>query len=290
MEHAETAETVQILGHLKALEAKNAGRDFYAELNSRKKSELDFHNACRDKSGNANLPQDTYELLHGNKKYYATVELSRRYVIEWLEKNVPGKVFLDYACGNGQQAIRAAQFGSRLSIGLDISDVSVRNARVAANDAGVGERCFFLQGDCENTGLPNESVDVILCSGMLHHLDLSYAFPELRRILKKGGVILAVEALDYNPAIKLYRNMTPSMRTDWEKNHILSFKDIRFAKRFFDLGKIHFWHLFSILGAGFRSRPLQSFLDKLDLLLLKIPCIRLLAWQFTFELHKKKEI
>ena len=37
------------------------------------------------------------------------------------------------------------------------------------------------QGDCENTGLPNTCVDVILCCGMLHHLDLSYAFPEIRR-------------------------------------------------------------------------------------------------------------
>ena len=46
-----------------------------------------------------------------------------------------------------------------------------------------------------------------MCCGMLHHLDLSYAFPELRRILSLEGKILAIEALDYNPIIKLYRNI-----------------------------------------------------------------------------------
>lgn len=50
-------------------------------------------------------------------------------------------------------------------------------------------------------------------------------FDVLRRILKPNGVILAVEALDYNPMIKLYRIMTPEMRTEWEKAHILSYKD-----------------------------------------------------------------
>jgi len=74
-----------------------------------------------------------------------------------------------------------------------------------------------------------------MCAGMLHHVELSYAFPELRRVLKPGGRILAAEALNYNPAIKLYRNLTPSLRTAWEKDHILSLKDVRFAQRFFQL-------------------------------------------------------
>jgi len=69
---------------------------------------------------------------------------------------------------------------------------------------------------------------------MLHHLDSSYIFPELRRILVPGGRILAIESLDYNPFTKLYRHTTPSMRTDWEKNHVLSLFDVAFAKQFYD--------------------------------------------------------
>ncbi len=34
-----------------------------------------------------------------------------------------------------------------------------------------------------------------------------------------GERILCIEALDYNPTIKLYRMCTPDMRTKWEKAH-----------------------------------------------------------------------
>ena len=146
-------------------------------------------------------------------------------------------------------------------------------------------RCACLRGDLRVCVGALACIDVCICSGMLHHLDLSYAFPELRRILKKGGKILAIEALDYNPLIKLYRNLTPQMRTDWEKAHILSYKDINFAKRFFDVRDVRHWHLFSIAGVYFPvALPFFRFLDSF---FLKLPVIKLMSWMFTFELHKK---
>lgn len=264
-----------------------------AQLSERKRKELEFHNLHRDPKTVETVAKDTYELMYGNKKYYSTVQLSRQYIHDWLAKHVPGKVFLDYACGNGEMTRTAARLGTKLAIGLDISDVSVANGQRAAREEGL-DNCLFVQGDCEKTGLPDESVDVILCSGMLHHLDLSYAFPELRRILKKGGVILALEALDYNPLIKIYRNLTPAMRTDWEKNHILSMKDLEFAERFFRVEEVRFWHLSSVAAAYIRSnasvqRRLLAVLDKVDSFLLRLPLIKLMSWQFTFELHRPVE-
>ena len=136
--------------------------------------------------------------------------------------------------------------------------------------------------------LPDNSIDVILCAGMLHHLDLSYAFPELRRILKPGGKILAVEALDYNPFIKAYRFLTPGMRTEWEKHHILSIKDVKFASRFFKVKSIKFWHITSFCAAFLgNSKPILTLFNFLDSLLTKIPLIKLLSWQFTFVLEKE---
>jgi ubiquinone/menaquinone biosynthesis C-methylase UbiE len=187
--------------------------------------------------------------------------------------------------GNGENAIRAAQNGAILSIGIDISSVSVRNAQGAAEQRGL-KNCLFIQADCENTQLPDNSIDVIICSGMLHHMDLSYAFPEMRRILKPGGMILAVEALDYNPLIKLYRRLTPQMRTEWEKNHILSMRDVRFAKRFYEVKSVHYWHIMTILAPKISLRLLPSF-EIIDKILTKIPGIRLMCWIFTFELIKK---
>ena len=120
---------------------------------------------------------------------------------------------------------------------------------------------------------------------MLHHLDLSYAFPELRRIMKPGGKLLAVEALDYNPAIKLYRQLTPDMRTEWEKAHILSLNDITFASRFFKVKEIKYWHVTEFIGA--KLTFLYPLLKNIDPILEKIPFLKRMAWIFTFQLIKE---
>ncbi len=278
---------------LETLDEKSKVTNWSLTLNDRKIKELEHHNLQRETKAKPDLPSDIYELLHGNKKFYSTVKVSDDYLDQWMRKNVPGKVVLDYACGNGGQAIRSAKYGAAFAIGQDLSDVSIENARKTAAREGLETRTAFLQADCENTGLPDACVDVIFCTGVLHHLDLSYVFPELRRLLKKNGKILAVEALDYNPGIKLYRKMTPSMRTDWEKKHILSLKDLRFASHFFDVKNVRYWHLLSIGAVFFRKNNFLfehtlKFFNWIDSWLLKIPLINLMSWQFTFELHKKE--
>ena len=263
--------------------------EWLGSLDSRKRTELEFHDRDRDRQKIQDLKdhdQDTYERFYGNKKYYTATQDSKDYVDNWIAKHAPGKVFLDYACGNGDGAIKAAKAGAALAIGIDISSISVANAADDARTAGVSANSQFVQADAENTKLPDSSVDYILCRGMLHHLDLSYCFPELRRILAPGGKILAVEALDYNPLIKLYRKMTPAMRTEWETAHILSHKDLRFARNFFDMGETKYWHMTSI--AGPHMKPLMPLLNSVDRLLTSIPLVRLMAWIFTFELKSKK--
>ena len=256
-------------------------------LVARKIKELEFHDRDRNsnfvKSSEAN---DTYEKFYGNRKYYNITQRSKSYVNNWIKTKSKDKIFLDYACGNGSNAILAAESGALLSLGLDISSLSIKNAKAISGKKNLNNIRFF-QADAENTLLPNDSIDVIICSGMLHHLDLSYAFYELRRILKPGGVILAVEALDYNPAIKIYRLLTPSMRTDWEKAHILSLKDIRFAKRFFKIGEIRYWHVIGYLAGKFPF--LNKIFEITDKILEKIPFLNLLSWMFTFELIKTKD-
>lgn len=262
-------------------------QDWIGSLTGRKRSELEFHDKNRDREQAARIDQDTYERFYGNKKYYSATADSKAYVDRWIADHAAGKVFLDYACGDGFNAIKAAKAGASLAVGIDISPVSIENARRDAAAAGVAKNTYFVQADAEDTRLPDDSVDVVICSGMLHHLDLSYAFPELRRVLTPGGKILAVEALDYNPAIKLYRLITPEMRTEWEKSHILSLKDITFAKRFFEIGEVRYWHITGILSP--HIEPLAPALRKIDTILTKIPLVQLMAWMFTFELIKRRE-
>lgn len=248
---------------------------FFNNLSERKKEEMEFHDDDRKDDS----------LTHNQYFYGDVTKKSLEYVDNWFKSNISGKVFLDYACGNGDNAIIAAQNGAALSIGMDISPVSIENCKKKSEKLGLNNIIFFV-GDCENTKLPDNCIDIIMCCGMLHHLDLSYAFYELRRILSKDGKILAQEALDYNPIIKLYRNITTSARTAYEKDNILSLKDIKFAKRFFNVNNIKYWHLFSIFGRYFKF--LLPLLNILDAVFLKIPFVKLMAWQFTFELSHNK--
>lgn len=256
------------------------------KLEPRKLAELEFHNRHRDAGVEAanSSSSDTFEKFYGNKKYYGTTQRSRQYVDGWIAREAPGNVFLDYACGNGDKAMMAASAGAGLALGFDISDVSVENCRRKAQDLGLTENTRFFQADAENTQLPDNSIDRAICSGMLHHLDLSFALPELRRILKPGGRIICVEALDYNPAIKLYRMMTPDMRTDWEKAHILTLADLKFASRFFNVQNIRYWHVIGYAGAV--VKPLAGLLDYADRLIERVPLVNRMAWTFTFELEK----
>ncbi|MBU2623701.1 MAG: class I SAM-dependent methyltransferase [Proteobacteria bacterium] len=276
-----------LLEHINTID-KISDEEWKSTLNDRKVKELEFHDRDRDqKRVEQTQSSDTYEKFYGNKKYYAATKRSSEFVKDWIKKESAGKVFLDYACGNGVQAIYAASCGAAMSLGFDISGVSVQNARNAAAEAGVSENTRFFQADAENTKLPDNSIDAIICSGMLHHLDLSFALPELRRILKPGGKILAVEALDYNPAIKLYHMLTPAMRTDWEKAHILNLNDVKFATRFLELIDIRYWHVLGYLGGKFPY--FLPFFNNLDRILEKVPLIQRLSWMFTFVLRKKSE-
>lgn len=257
-------------------------------LNDRKIKELEFHDRDRDiEQMEETQANDTFEKFYGNKKYYKATKRSTEFVQNWIAREAKGQVFLDYACGNGFNAVLAAEAGAALSLGFDISGVSVQNARKAADEAGVGSNTKFFQADCENTNLPDNCIDVVICSGMLHHLDLSFAIPELRRIMKPGGKLLAVEALDYNPAIKLYRIMTPAMRTDWEKAHILDLSDVKFASRFFEVEEIRFWHILGYVAGKFPA--LFPLLDGVDRFLEKVPYLQRMAWIFTFVLRKNKD-
>ena len=260
--------------------------EWVKNLSIRKLKELEFHDRDRDQTFVEEVKEssDTFEKFYGNRKFYSITERSTQYMENWIKINSKNKIFLDYACGEGLMAIKAAKNGAKISLGLDISNVSIQNARKHAFEKNI-KNVEFFQADAEDTKLPDNSIDTIICSGMLHHLDLSFAFPELRRILKPGGKILALEALDYNPLIKIYRMMTPDMRTEWEKAHILSLKDVDFASRFFKINSIKYWHITAYIGV--KLKILKPLLCKIDPFLERIPFLQRMGWMFTFELEKE---
>jgi len=264
-------------------EPPTLGSGWLGTLDERKQDEASFHDD--DRHGHHDETAESTP----NRRYYEAGEIVVDYLNDWLERRAKDRVFLDYACGNGLQTLRALQKGVGLAVGIDISEVSVGNARETIRKAGFADRAYFLQRDCENTTLPSNTFDACLCAGMLHHLDLTQAYPELHRIMAPGGRILAMEALAYNPFINLYRARTPELRTEWESRHILSLRDVELAKRWFRVENVKYF-LMSAPLATLLPRPLRraglAFAHTLDSVLTRTPLLQLWSWQFSFELVK----
>ncbi len=258
-------------------------------LDDRKQEEVDFHNQ-REIDRQA-MGRKSFEQRYSNKRWYSVTRRSEDYVSNWLRDNCPGKVALDYCCGLGGISLRLAEAGAFVHA-IDISDESVNTSKEKLQEAGFGDSCQMQVMDAEKLTFPDNTFDVIICSGVLHHLDLEHAYPQLSRVLKPTGRILCIEAVGHNPFFRLYRKLTPRLRTSWEVDHILKMKDLRTAKTFFDGIDVQFFHLFGVGAAFLRKTPFfgaaLSVLDSLDAVVLKMPGIRTMAWQMVFELNKPK--
>ena len=89
--------------------------------------------------------------------------------------------YLDLGCGVGNYTIELFKKGIRI-IGIDPSEKMILNARAKNNQID------WIIGTAEETGLNDESVDGIICCLTIHHwTDLSIAFKESNRILRKSG-------------------------------------------------------------------------------------------------------
>lgn len=255
------------------------------ELEPRKQAERDYANSYRRE-------RET-DALRSNHRWYSITRRSQAFHERWMREHCASGVVLDYGCGWGDDAVRMAQAGSAHVIGIDISDVSVEQARKQAEELGLAERCEFRVEDAEHLPFPDSYFDAIHINGVLHHLDVHHAYPELARILKPGGSILAREALGHNPLIQMYRDRTPALRTEWEARHIIKRPALVLAERYFGTVDYRFWHLASIPIAFLRNTPMFAPALRLgelaDDLLFAMPGIRWWAWMISVEFKNPKK-
>jgi len=84
--------------------------------------------------------------------------------IDWLWQKLalkPGCRVLDVTCGPGLYAVALAQRGCEVT-GIDFSPASIRHARHLAIDAGVADRCTFIEADVRQVAVESNAYDAAL--------------------------------------------------------------------------------------------------------------------------------
>jgi ubiquinone/menaquinone biosynthesis C-methylase UbiE len=210
-------------------------------------------------------------------KFYSVLRSSRAFYEGFLAERAPGARALEYGCGTGSYAFFLARHGAQVT-GIDISEIAIEQARARAREEGLSIE--FRVMNAERLEFEDDSFDLICGMSIIHHLDLRTAFAELARTMKPNGAAAFHEPLGHNPLINLYRARTPELRTRDE--HPLLLQDLELARSYFRRVEPHFFHLASLLGVPFRSRPwfgrLLSALDATDRTLFRLPPIRRFAW------------
>lgn len=104
-----------------------------------------------------------------------------------------GKTIVDWGCGTGEYA-RAAQKAKKIYC-LDISETMLKKAKEKLKDFNQAE--FICSSGFENEILGNVG-DMILTIGIWEYVNPEKLFKEIKRLTKKGSLVMAVFPNIYN--------------------------------------------------------------------------------------------
>lgn len=247
---------------------------------TRKKREADFHD--RRFGGEGDLRDPT-------SKYYSIMHMTLSAYESLILNYCKNKQLLEYGCGTGSNSVF---WENKAEIsGIDISREGISKAKEAALRSGQDIDYYVM--DAEKLEFEDNSFDVVIGLGILHHLDLEKACLELSRVMRKDGHAVFIEPLGHNPLINMYRKGTPSMRS--EDEHPFLMRDVKFLEQYFSSVKVQYFHISTLLAVPFRKtrvfKKLLGILSAFDAALMGIlPFTKRYAWTVLLDLGRPRKI
>jgi len=202
---------------------------------------------------------------------------------EGLHRHLQGRRVVVVGCSDGMVTILARQ-GVQVE-GTDISAVSLEKLQRSIDKEQLTAFATTRVMNAENLEYPDASIDVITCSGVLHHIDTEKALRSWARCLKPDGAVYLFEPQAFHPVAALFRVLTPGMRTPDE--HPLRPGDFALMHRYFADVDRNDYGLTTPLCAAIAvvpvlqrvSRRVLPLLERLDSLLLRVlPFLRSICW------------
>jgi SAM-dependent methyltransferase len=155
---------------------------------------------------------------------------------------------------------------------IDISEEAIAHAKSHAKL----KHANFSVDDAHKTQFADCTFDLIIGRGILHHLDLSLACEEIKRLLEPGGKVVFGEPLDCNVFINFYRKLTPNIRSRDERP--LSMEDLNMLSLNFGEMRVVYYGFLTLGPSIFRLKSPQWLHDIDAFLLNNLGLGRFLAW------------
>jgi SAM-dependent methyltransferase len=152
----------------------------------------------------------------------------------YLLGDVREKTVLDFGCGSGENLIPLRRRGANV-IGIDISPDLIQLAQQRVDAAGV--KVTLRVGSAYQTGLPDESVDVVFSMALVHHLDLRRLRQEIFRILRPGGIFIMKEPIRFSRTLDFLRKFLLQQGDISEFEHPLTREEMAIVTEGFTLLK-----------------------------------------------------
>lgn len=168
-------------------------------------------------------------------------------------QDVRGKKILDMGCGDGELGTRLAKLGAYVT-GVDISPTRIRKAEMRAALDGVQDRAHFLVGNVLESPLPQCQFDIVVCSGLLHHVNLNRAVSLLRASLKPGGVAVVIEPIRLSRFLRKLRKLIPVTVYASGSEEPLNGEDLNLLLKSFDNARATYYEIFSRLQVFLPNR------------------------------------
>ena len=107
------------------------------------------------------------------------------------EKDLDGKVIMEFGCGYGGDTVELAKSGAKLVVGVDIRHSVLDVARGRAATEGVSDRCLFLNVTTEDMSRFQRAADIIISiDAFEHYSEPDRVLRDMERYLQPGGTIV----------------------------------------------------------------------------------------------------
>jgi SAM-dependent methyltransferase len=137
-------------------------------------------------------------------------------VVRWLGQGAGGGTFIDYGCGTGTLLIEAAKLNWQ-AVGVEFDDEVAK-----AVEQRTGAR--VLSDPAE---LADGAADVLHLGDVIEHLtEVNRLMPEILRLVKPGGLLLAQGPLENNATLftmmlRLAKSVRGARRTEMAPYHVM---------------------------------------------------------------------